>query len=141
VLALSDGDPRIAQHGALGADRNHEVNHARLVGLAKSLSDALKKGEVVLPDDLKPSRLTAHAKAHEKLLVDRSVVRVSEQVGSKGLSHVRTESKEMLRRIKNFVKSFYGPGDLDDFGFRLPQPTARSRANTDPDPTPVTPSL
>ncbi len=54
------------------------------------------------------------------------------QVESHSLHDARAASKVMLQRVKNFVKSFYGVGELAAFGFGIPVPPTRPRLKQGP---------
>jgi len=120
-------DPRIAAYGPLGVARNQHENQQRLTELAPKIKTALASGEIALVADLQPGKLTAHAKAHADLNTGKVAATTTRQVEGTELVASRHKTAQMLQRIKNFVKSFYGPGELTAFGFDVPAPPSRPR--------------
>ncbi|MBI4618103.1 MAG: hypothetical protein HY720_31155 [Planctomycetes bacterium] len=62
------------------------------------------------------------------------------QVKGDDLEDTRAKSREVLQRIKNFVKSFHKAQGLKAFGFGVPTPVSRphlSGVKNDPPPEPV----
>jgi len=130
-------DPRIAAYGPLGIARNQRENQQRLVELAPKLETALASGEIALVAALQPATLRAHAKAHADLNTGKGTATTTRQVEGSELVAARRKTTQMLQRVKNFVKSFYGPGELTAFGFDVPAPPSRPRLRNVPtDPAP-----
>lgn len=120
-------DPRIAAYGKLGIGDSHEENRQRLENLAETTRAPLEAGEIALVADLQPDALAAHAKKHKEHDTGKVAAIAKRQTGSTSLKQVRKDSAKLLQRIKNFVKAFYGPEQLEAFGFGVPAPPSRPR--------------
>jgi hypothetical protein len=122
-----EDDPRLDVYGPLGVTRSTEENLERLDELTEKIKVPLESGEIALVADLQPDVLLAHVTEQKKLTKGKAGAKVTRQVKSKSLTETRAASAQMLQRIKNWVKSFYGAGALTDFGFDLPLPRVRPR--------------
>jgi hypothetical protein len=99
---------------------------------------------LALVADLTPDNLAAHAKRHDELNKGKAGAIADRQVESDDLAECRARTRETLQRIKNFVKTFHGPGELSAYGFGLPLPPVRPRMqgvpNDQPPPAVPTPA-
>jgi hypothetical protein len=118
-------DPRIDELGQLGVGENPGDDLERLANLAVTIAPHVAAGTVAVVDDLRPDALQAHADLHRSLMKDKGQATATRQTRSKTLKEERDETREMLQRVKNFVKAYKLP--LTDFGFDLPVPPKRPR--------------
>jgi hypothetical protein len=133
-----EDDPRIEGYGPLGVTRSPAENIGRLEELAEKIRVPLASGEIALVADLQPDVLVAQIAKQKELIEGKAGAKVTRQVKSKSLTETRAASSEMLQRIKNWVKSFYGASTLTDFGFDLPLPVVRPRlSGVDRDTSPL----
>lgn len=127
LAAYPEGDVRIEGYGALGVGANPREDQLRLANLAVKIAGPAKSGELPLVPDLAPEKLAAQAAAQGDALKGKASATASRQSEGDGLEERRRATHRMLQRVKNFVKSFHGPGALSAYGFDVPVPSSRPR--------------
>lgn len=127
VLASFDDpdDPRIEELGKLGVGENQADDRLRLDNLAKTLAPHVAAGTIALVPDLQPAALQAHADLHLSMTKDKGEATTTRQTMSRTLHDERDDTREMLQRIKAFLKAHKQP--LVNYGFDLPVPPSRPR--------------
>jgi hypothetical protein len=132
LVAYAAGDERLAGFEPLGATQSAPENHARLVTMIDRIATALAAGELLLPPDLQPAMLTTQAARHLAASKTKAGKVTSRQVEGETLRAERRNTRATIRRLKNFVKAFYGPEALTSFGFNLPLPPRRPKLEGEP---------
>jgi hypothetical protein len=129
-------DTRIANYGPLGVGAGPDENVGRLEALAEKVVAPLASGEISLVPDLQPEAIHAQVARHKAVPKGKGTATKDRQVKTRSLQSARKTSREMLQRIKNWVKSFYSAAELTSFGFDIPLPATRPRLRgVEPDAT------
>jgi hypothetical protein len=126
------GDARLAPFEPLGATRSPAENCGRLVSLGPLVATAVEAGELTLPPQLSPEAIVAQAERHARVAKTKAGKVARKQAQCESLATERRQTRLMLRRLRAFVKAFYGDDQLASFGFSLPLPPRRPRLEADP---------